>query len=547
MEFSYTPYCLTKKDRMFQRLFEILPGALSWTILIAMTGLSFFKPLVAAVIIIAFDLYWISRLFYLNIFLSLSYMRLAIERDTPWLARIKSLDALYQEKQAHPHNSMKGLSVREKVSRMIYRMELKALRKSNSRPPLSDEIYQLVIVPIARESREIVEAGLRSFISGSFPAKRIIVILALEERAEAAVKASISGLASEYRGKFFDIIATIHPDGAAAEARVKGANATYAATRAAGLLKEKKIPFENVIVSCFDADTVASPEYFSCLTYYYMVTPQRTRASFQPIPVYHNNIWEAPNFARVLDVGSSFFQLVEATNPEKLVTFSSHSMSFKALVDIGYWPVDIISDDSAVFWKAFIHFDGDYRVVPIYVTVSMDITVGKNRWQTLVNVYKQKRRWAWGIENFPIVTRAFLKAGNISAYKKLKHGVKLLEGHISWATWPFILTVIGWLPALFAEREFVNSIVYFSTARIRGTIFSLASIALLNCVLLSILLLPKRKTRYYFLKKTGHALEWLLIPFISVFLSAVPALDAQTRLMLGKYMEFWVSAKQRKS
>ena len=27
-------------------------------------------------------------------------------------------------------------------------------------------------------------------------------------------------------------------------------------------------------------------------------------------------------------------------------------MSFTALVEIGYWPVDMISDDSAVFWKA---------------------------------------------------------------------------------------------------------------------------------------------------------------------------------------------------
>lgn len=546
MEFSYTHRYLTGKAKVFQRLFEIVPGAISWLSLIAMAALSFSKPLVAAVLIIAFDLYWILRLFYLNIFLFFSYMRLSIERKASWLARIKSIDALYQDRHMHVRRGMKGFTIGERISLLIHQRELEALRESNSRPPLSDEIYQLVIVPIVRESREIVEAGIQSFISGSFPAKRIIVILALEERAENKIKASINDLANEYCAKFFDCLVTVHPDGLAAEARVKGANATYAAVYAATYLKEKKIPFEHVIVSCFDADTVASPEYFSCLTYYYMVTPNRTRASFQPIPVYHNNIWEAPNFARVLDIGSSFFQLVEATNPEKLVTFSSHSMSFKALVDIGYWPIDIISDDSAIFWKAFIHFDGEYAVVPVYVTVSMDITVGKGRWQTLINVYKQKRRWAWGIENFPIIMRAFLKAKNISVYKKLKHSVKLLEGHISWATWPFILTIISWLPALFAEREFVNSIVYFSTARIRGTIFSLAFIALLNCIFLSILLLPKEKVRFYTLKKLGHALEWVLIPLISVFLSAIPALDAQTRLMFGKYMEFWVSAKKRK-
>jgi hypothetical protein len=36
-----------------------------------------------------------------------------------------------------------------------------------------------------------------------------------------------------------------------------------------------------------------------------------------------------------------------------------------------------------------------------------------------------------------------------------------------------------------------------------------------------------------------------LVPVILLFLSALPALDAQTRLMSGRYMEFWVSDKRR--
>ena len=156
----------------------------------------------------------------------------------------------------------------------------------------------------------------------------------------------------------------MHPAVVPGEARVKGANATCAAKQAAAFFQRHQIPFENVIISCFDADTVVSPNYFACLTYHFMVCPDRLRASFQPIPVYHNNIWHVPGFARVVETGSSFYQLIEATNPEKLVTFSSHSMSFKALVDVDYWPVDMISDDSAIFWKAYIHYDGQYQGDP---------------------------------------------------------------------------------------------------------------------------------------------------------------------------------------
>ena len=77
-------------------------------------------------------------------------------------------------------------------------------------------------------------------------------------------------------------------------------------------------------------------------------------------------------------------------------------------------------------------------------------------------------------------------------------------------------------------------------------IFTLASLAIGVTITLSLLLLPKTKIRYRWLIKLGHAFEWLMVPFILVFFSALPALHAQTRLMLGKYLEFWVTDKHRK-
>lgn len=545
MKFHFSKHNLRGKQKTLQRLFEILPGLVSWTILLGMSALAFWKPLLAAVIIIAFDLYWLLRLFYMNIFLALSYSRLAIEKKTDWMMRAEGIDRLYSYWKEICTDSEK-VHNRSNTSLMLHKHQLQALEKSKDLPPKLDEIYNLVIIPVANEGQEIIEPGIVSTFNGRFPAKRIILVLAVEDRAPDEVKEAARAMQKRYHSRFFDLLISFHPSGLKGEAKVKGANASWAARAAAGYLKKKKIAFENVIVSCFDADTVISPDYFSCLAYHYMVTPGRLAASFQPIPVYNNNIWQASSFARVLDIGSSFFQLIESTNTEKLVTFSSHSMSFKALVDVDYWPLDMISDDSAIFWKSFIHFDGVYKVVPMYVTLSMDITQAENWYKTMSNVYKQKRRWAWGVENFPIVMRAFIRNPQIPFYTRLKLAFKLFEAHISWTTWPFLLSIVSWLPAIFAGREFSHSIFYYSAPRIAGTIFSLASLGLINCIILSMLLLPKKKVKYGFFKRIGHIFEWILVPPISIFFGAIPALDAQTRLMLGKYMEFWVTVKKRK-
>ncbi len=541
MNYNYSRYRLSKKEKKLERFFEIIPGMLSLIIIIGMSVISFLNPLVAAVIIIAFLLYWLLRMLYMNIFLVLSYARLAIEKDAHWMKRTGDVDASNLDMFCE---IKKYSGIKNKISAFIHCRQLQKIENTD-KPPESKDIYHLVIITVIRESRDVVEPGILSIKNGDYPSQRILLLIALEENAAQDIKDSVFALQKEYRDYFLDLIVSVHPNNIPNEARVKGANATYAAQKAVEYFKNKNIPYENVIVSCFDADTVPRENYFSCLTYHFMVTPQRTKASYQPIPIYYNNVWNVPSFARIIDIGTSFFQLVEATNPSKLITFSSHSMSFKALVDVGFWPVDMISDDSAIFWKAFIHYDGNYRVVPMYTTVSMDIATGKNIWGTFSSIYKQKRRWAWGVENFPIVMRAFLKSKRISFYKKARYGFKLLDSFVSWATWSFLLAFVCWLPALFAGREFISSTVYYTAPRIRGTIFILASIGIFVCMIISLLLLPAKDKKNIFLIKLAHMFEWLLIPIIVLVLSALPALDAQMRLLFGKYMEFWVTEKYR--
>ncbi len=546
--FNFSHRGLSPWEYALERFFQILPGFLSWAILISVTVLSFTRPLEAAIVVIAYEIFWLFRLFYMTLFMVLAYGVLEIEKGTDWIERCRSLE-MPEKSLPHLQEKIKALrklkTLREWFSCKNQEREAKEILRQKVTVPAFDSLYHLVIIAVANEGRKVVEPNLRALQHSQFPCGRIVPVLAVEERAGTGQREMAEALQKEYRSSFFDLLVVIHPEGIDGEARVKGANVACAAKRAAAFFEERKIDFERVIISCFDADTVAGPEYFAALTYHFMRHPNRLRASYQPIPVYHNNIWEAPGFARVLEMGSSFFQLIEATNPEKLVTFSSHSMSFKALVEVGYWPVDMISDDSAIFWKALIHYGGDYRVIPMYITLSMDVAMAGSYWKTLINVYRQKRRWAWGVENFPIVMRGFLQDKRISFLNKLRYASKLLGMHVSWATVGFLISIIGWLPAFFAGREFSSSILYYNSPRITALIFNLALAALIVTIILAHLLLPKGKPPNPLLKRFWFALEWLLVPVVFTFLSTLPALDAQTRLMRGQTLEFKVTEKKR--
>lgn len=493
------------KRNKFARFLEIIPGALSWGIIIFLILLAALKPVACAVTIIIFDFYWIIRTIYLTTLLVMAYHKLSRQKNKNWLESCQKLG---------PAKNWRGL-------------------------------YHLIIFPVYKEGLEIIRPSLQALQDCNYPKERMIVLAAFEERNPQA-KVNAAALEAEFKNKFFAYLSTFHPDGILGETRTKGANATWAAKHAKAFLAKKFISDEDVIVSCFDADTCVEKEYFGCLTYHFLKTANPHRASYQPMPVYNNNIWYAPSFARLVEVSASFCQLIESIRLEKFVTFSSHSMSFKTLVDIGYWPVDMISDDSVVYWKAFLFYDGDYRVIPLYITVSMDVAYSNSLLKTVILQYKQKRRWAWGVENFPFLIKGFLGNQRIPLLKKIRRAYHLLESHITWAVWAVIIMLITPLPILFGGAIFKEMSIGYNLPQITGLLLNFTFGTSLVWILLSWTILPPRPKDVSGFKTVIMVVEWVIVPVIFVILGSLPALDAQTRLMLAKYMEFYSTEKTRR-
>ncbi len=500
-------YDLAGGEYVLYRFLEMIPGLVSWGTIIGIVLLSMYAPVAAAYFIIAFDLYWLLKTFYLSLHQKHSWRRLRHNMNVDWRARMETLPYTH--------------------------------------------LYHMVLLPYYQESEDIVEEALRSVAASDYDLSKVIVVLAAEARAGDEARQIGERMRTTYRDIFPHMIVTIHPDGLPGEIRGKGPNITYAAEEArTQVLDPLQIPYEDVIVSAFDIDTVIESKYFSCLSWHFLTTPNPHQASFQPVPLYNNNIWDAPAVSRVAAFSSTFWQMIQQERAEKLTTFSSHAVSFKALNEVGFWQKNMISDDSRIFWNLYLANDGDYRTIPISYPVSMDANLAPTTWQTLVNIYKQHLRWMWGAENIPYMLLGFIKNKNIRFREKVFHTLVQLEGFWSLATSPIIILLLGWLPLILGGDAFRDTVLSYNLPFVTRNLMIISMLGLILAAATAFSLMPrlpdhmqKQKRRHYL----GATLQWLLVPFTIIIFGAIPGLHAQTRLMFGRYMGgFWVTPKHRK-
>ena len=503
LEISKTADLKNPKEKIVYRVLEILPGFLSWTTLILAFILSWLAPAVIAVFIILFDFYWLLRIFYLSVHQISSYKRMKEHLKTNWIEKLNQLGKNWKE------------------------------------------IYHLIILPTYKESEEIIAGSCQALVDCDYPKEKMIVVLAIEERAGETAKQIARNIEKRFAHYFFKFLITVHPKNLPGEVKGKGSNTYWALKEVERkIIKPLNLKEENIIVSSFDIDTKPYSQYFACLTFYFLTVKKPERCAFQPIPVYNNNIWSAPNFSRVVATSNTFWQMMQQERPEVLVTYSSHSMPFKVLKEVGY-PKNVVPDDSRIFWKAFLYYNGDYQVIPLYYPVSMDAVLAKNLPRTIMNQYKQQRRWAWGCVDIPFLLFGFLKNKKIPLSKKLYLSWNILDGFWAWATVSLLVFFLGWLPLILGGEKFNITLLSYNLPRVTRNLMTVSMTGMLISCIISFLILPPKPKNFSRLKNLSLFLQWLLLPITLIVFGSIPCLDAQTRLILGKYLEFWVTEKTR--
>ncbi|MBI4084966.1 MAG: glycosyltransferase family 2 protein [Candidatus Liptonbacteria bacterium] len=519
------------------RFFEILPGALSWLTLFLMVFLSWYAPAFVAVFIILFDIYWLLKTIYLSLHLRSAF------------------------------------SIMKKNLKINWLDELRKLQAPGAQLAFGDwqDIYHLVILPMYREPYVVVKESFERLAAANYPKEKLLVVLATEEDALRPIRKSqdrpeefegrqssgqAGGEASEtaeriekeFGQKFSKFLITVHPSGLPKEIPGKGSNETWAGKEAKEKILDKfGIEYDKVLVSVFDVDTQIYPDYFGRLTYVFLKSENRMRAIYQPIPLFINNIYQAPALARVISFSSTFWQMMQQSRPERLTSFSSQSVPFRALLDVGFWQTNVVSEDSRIFWQGYLRYHGDFRVEPLFYPVSMDANAAPGFWETMKNNYRQHRRWAWGCENIPYLLDGFGKDPLIPKRKKWYWSFNTIEGFHSWATNALMIFALGWLPVLLGGDKFGVSLLSYSLPSITRFIVGLSMVGMASAAILGILLLPPRPEPLRLHQHVWYFVQWLLLPFTLIIFGCFPALESQTRMMLGgKWrLGFWTTPKTR--
>lgn len=497
---------MTRSDIFKYRLLEMIPGLCVWMTFVLMLVLSFARPLWAIYFILVFDLYWLLKIFYLLVYLFVSYHHFDRDQKIHWFEELEKQFPNYRNK------------------------------------------FHVVFLPAATEPFEVIEPTFKGIEKCHYPNDRMIVVFAVEERFRERLEPTVKKIQQAFSKTFYQLFVVWHPAGVPGEMAGKGSNLACAAKDVKAFIDQEKINYHDVIVSTFDVDTVVHPDYFAYLTVKYLSHPNPERASFQPVPMFNNNIWDAPMIMRVASFGTTFWLMTEQLRPERLFTFSSHSMSFQALADVGFWQSDIVTEDSRIFLQCFFRYDGQYEVVPLFIPVSMDAVVGDTWWDSLKNLYKQQRRWMWGVEHVPYMLW-FFRRSKIPFYKKIRYLWNQGEGVYSMATAPIVIFVLGRLPLWVSswKGDLEESIIVQNTPFILENLMMVAMVGLLVSAILGLTLLPPRPKKHHQVKYLVMLLQWILLPVSMIVFGSFPAIEAQTRLMLGKYLGFFISPKSRTS
>jgi len=488
------------------RILEMVPGLLSWSIILFPIWGSFFIPKAVAYFTISFLVYW----FYQSL-------------KTSFLG-------------------IKGYKLIQKETRIDWFKKYKTEKKDNWLD--WKKIKHIIFIPNYNESAEKIGTNLQALANQKqIDKKQLIIVLAMEERFKGA-KDKAKKLVSKFKGEFGDLLVTYHPPDIQGEVIGKASNEAWAGKWVKKEIIDKRGWDINYLTatSC-DADARFNSRYFASLTYHFVKNPNRYFRFWQSPIFWHNNPNQIPAPVRIIGILGNVAHIADIQQPDGLFfNYSAYTLSFKLLDNIGYWDTNIIPEDWHVFLQAFFHQHGKVTVEPLFTPTSIDAPGGINFWDALKNRYLQCQRHAWGATDIPYAISQAVTHQEIPLSVRVFRVYKVIKTHLVWSTNWFILTLGASLPAFLNPKFFQTSLGY-NLPRFSQIVLTICLSFLFVVIALDMRLRPKEVKIKGFKGWLIHWGQWIIMPIATLFMAVLPALDAQTKLMRGKRLEYFVTPK----
>jgi cellulose synthase/poly-beta-1,6-N-acetylglucosamine synthase-like glycosyltransferase len=500
---------LSKGQRRVQRALEIAPGALTWTILLAPIAASFvFAPYIALAIFVI-DIYW---------FLRTGVVVFGIRRAFRTMRRAIR-EAWWQRCLALP------------------------LEPGSPDPR---RVVHAVLIPTYTEPYAILRETVRAIAEADYPTENKVIAIITRESDRPGWE-NVRRLQEEFAPRvraFFHIKDPLLPGIVIG----KSAAMAYGGPVLRRELDAMGLDAKSVIITDLDSDFRVHKQYFAYITYHFVTDPKRLACIYQPIPMFHNNLWRVPFAVRVMASACTQWQMFLSSRPDRLVAFSSYSMSADLVEKAGYWDDDVIPEDSRFYWKSFFATHGGLKMVPVFLPIYGDAPEAQDsglpweRVKTHANQYNQIKRWAWGVSDVPYVTVRLLRHSEIPVWLRARRYGYMIFNHLTWTTLPVLLLFGAALPRLLQEDWNLTT----AADKLALYAFILINIAFLNIAALILVerrINPPMPRQWGYVRQIWAYLQLGLYPVVGLLFSVLPALEAQTRLMLGMYLEYKVTEK----
>src|SRR5260221_2294196 len=480
-----------------KRFLELVPGFISWTLILFPIWGSLLVSVVLAYFILFFDVYWFYKSFSLAILAFIASNKIKKAEKEHWLEKAEKL-------------------------------------------PDFKKVTHVIVIPNYKERVEKLRETLISIARQTLPPKKLFVVLAMEEREEDAKEKS-EILIKEFKHIFGDIFATFHPD-IHGEVKGKSSNESYGAKAAyQKLVETKKINLDFATISSVDADSIFDKQYFAYLTHSFLTDEKRHNTFWQSANVNYNNFWKVPAPIRVTAFYGSLWRTALLVQKDRLVANSTYSLSFTMLVKIGFWDTDVIPEDYRIFFKAFYALRGQTWVEPIFLKTSMDSPQSSTWIKSIRNSYDQQRRWSWGVSDDPLFIKWWLTVPGVPFWRKTLMLWHVLIDHFLWPVNWFIITVAANIIP-FINPVFTRTTLGYNLPRLAGFLLTSCLLATLAMIVIDFRNRPDNKNVSKF-KLFVFPLEFILLPVVGFFIATLPAMISHTQLMLGKRIEYKVTEK----